>query len=187
MSTDNDAPTAVVDEPPRASAPPSAAPAESSAAGVRRARANRVKVPALLVYIAFLAAGIVLDRQLALPFPGDGAVSALGTLVLAAGLVLVVWTLLQFLFARVSPASFGPTRRLIVTGPFAWSRHPLYTGGLAAYVGAALLGGWTLTLLGAVPLALVIRRFFMEREEAYLEDQFGDEYRHYATRVRRWI
>jgi len=42
-------------------------------------------------------------------------------------------------------------------------------------------------LLTLVPFALVIRYGVVAREEAYLERKFGDVYRHYRARVRRWL
>ncbi len=147
----------------------------------------REKVPALFVYIAFFAVGFMLDRLLPLPFSSGAIGRIAGWVLLAPGLAMIVWTLLTFLVKRVSPASFVPTRGLIVTGPFRLSRHPLYLAGLVAYLGGALLGNLPWTLVAAVPLAMVIQRLFVEREEAYLEERFGDEYRAYKARVRRWI
>jgi protein-S-isoprenylcysteine O-methyltransferase Ste14 len=115
------------------------------------------------------------------------ATTALGVPLLAIGLVFVVWTLLQFLVQRVSPASFLPTNKLIVAGPFRWSRNPLYAAGLAGYLGGALWGGWLWVLLCAVPLVLIVSRYAIAREELYLEEKFGDEYRAYAARVHRWV
>jgi protein-S-isoprenylcysteine O-methyltransferase Ste14 len=44
---------------------------------------------------------------------------------------------------------------------------------------------WVLAMLA--PLYLVLRYGVVGREEAYLERKFGDDYRHYKSRVRRWI
>jgi protein-S-isoprenylcysteine O-methyltransferase Ste14 len=55
------------------------------------------------------------------------------------------------------------------------------------YVGIGLVvrSPWILILL--LPLALTIRYGVVAREEAYLERRFGDAYRGYKTRVRRWL
>jgi protein-S-isoprenylcysteine O-methyltransferase Ste14 len=44
---------------------------------------------------------------------------------------------------------------------------------------------WLLLML--VPFALVIRYGVVAREESYLERKFGDNYRGYRSRVRRWL
>lgn len=80
-----------------------------------------------------------------------------------------------------------PTTALVTTGPYALSRNPLYLSLTVAYLGAVALANalWPLVLL---PFALfVIRTRVIAKEEAYLERKFGDAYRAYRARVRRWI
>jgi protein-S-isoprenylcysteine O-methyltransferase Ste14 len=76
---------------------------------------------------------------------------------------------------------------IVATGPYRFSRNPMYVAMSAVYVGLSLLMGvvWPLVLLPIVLLslsALVIRR-----EERYLGDAFGEEYGAYRARVRRWL
>jgi protein-S-isoprenylcysteine O-methyltransferase Ste14 len=52
-------------------------------------------------------------------------------------------------------------------------------------IGVAARSPWTLML--TLPLAITIRYGVVAREEAYLERQFGDTYRDYKARVRRWL
>lgn len=80
-----------------------------------------------------------------------------------------------------------PALALVTDGPFRVSRNPLYLATTGLYVAIALLIDtlWPLLLLPGVLLVLdwgVIRR-----EERYLEAKFGDAYRVYRARVRRWI
>jgi protein-S-isoprenylcysteine O-methyltransferase Ste14 len=78
-------------------------------------------------------------------------------------------------------------RTLLTRGPFRYSRNPLYVGLILVYVGIALLydSGWALLLLPAA--ALLLHYGAVLPEERYLEAKFGDEYRAYKTRVRRWV
>jgi protein-S-isoprenylcysteine O-methyltransferase Ste14 len=80
-----------------------------------------------------------------------------------------------------------PTTALVVTGPYRWSRNPLYLAMILVYVGLgiAALSLWALLL--AVPLVLLLNYGVIIREEAYLERKFGADYRAYRERVRRWI
>jgi protein-S-isoprenylcysteine O-methyltransferase Ste14 len=80
-----------------------------------------------------------------------------------------------------------PAVVLVTNGPFRFSRNPLYVALTGLYVGVALLidGLWTLLLL--VPLLVVTQQGIVRREERYLERKFGEEYRTYKIRVRRWI
>ncbi|MFL6192698.1 MAG: methyltransferase family protein, partial [Thermoanaerobaculia bacterium] len=66
-------------------------------------------------------------------------------------------------------------------------RNPMYLGMTLLYLGLALWIGtlWPLPLL---PVALwATQRYVIAREERYLEAKFGDDYRRYKERVRRWI
>jgi len=68
-----------------------------------------------------------------------------------------------------------------------WSRNPIYLGLFLVYggIGLAARSPWALIL--TLPLAITIRYGVVAREEAYLEGRFGDAYREYKARVRRWI
>jgi protein-S-isoprenylcysteine O-methyltransferase Ste14 len=80
-----------------------------------------------------------------------------------------------------------PATALVTEGPFRYTRNPLYVGLTLMYAGLALLipALWPLLLL--VPVLLVMRWGVIAREERYLERKFGDPYRAYLGRVRRWI
>lgn len=156
-----------------------AAPAEAKVANV--------KVPPILIYALFLAAAFAVDRLLPLRVPVGAAVRTAGYALIVAGCALIVWSILTFVLARVIPLPFTPPARLITAGPLRLSRNPIYLGGMVAYVGTAFVGGWIWVLVTALPLGLVVQRFVIAREERYLAQEFGDEYRAYAARVRRWI
>jgi len=76
---------------------------------------------------------------------------------------------------------------LVIWGPYRFTRNPMYVGMATLYVGGTLLLNdlWPLALLPVV-ITLVQRRV-IAKEEAYLERTFGDVYRAYKARVRRWI
>jgi len=81
----------------------------------------------------------------------------------------------------------APTQRVVTGGAFKYSRNPLYMGLVIAFIGlaAALDKPWLLIL---TPVAmLVTTRFLILPEERYLEAKFGDEYRRYKRKVRRWL
>jgi protein-S-isoprenylcysteine O-methyltransferase Ste14 len=55
------------------------------------------------------------------------------------------------------------------------------------YVGLSLLFAWGWALLLLVPVLVILQLAVIRREEAYLERRFGDQYRQYRVRVRRWL
>lgn len=81
----------------------------------------------------------------------------------------------------------APTQRVVTSGAFKYSRNPLYMGLVVALIGlaAALDKPWLLLL---TPVAMLITaQVLVAPEERYLEAKFGDEYRRYKQRVRRWL
>ena len=80
-----------------------------------------------------------------------------------------------------------PTRALVTTGVHGWSRNPIYLGLFLLYGGIAFAARSPWALILTLPLAITIRSGVVAREEAYLERRFGDAYRSYKARVRRWL
>jgi protein-S-isoprenylcysteine O-methyltransferase Ste14 len=76
--------------------------------------------------------------------------------------------------------------RLVDSGPYVFSRNPMYVAWTLGYVGVALVAGtaWPLLLL---PVVLVVTQVVVRREERSLERQFGDAYRTYKASVRRYL
>ncbi|WP_243720283.1 methyltransferase family protein [Luteimonas aestuarii] len=136
------------------------------------------------------AAGAGLQQALGLPLPqgvAREAMQAIGTGLANAGLVLVLWCFVLFARARTTLLPGDAPARLILHGPFRWSRNPIYVGMLASYIGLALMLDvpWALATL-AVPV-LVLQRSIVPWEEGRLHARFPREYADYARRVRRWL
>jgi protein-S-isoprenylcysteine O-methyltransferase Ste14 len=142
-----------------------------------------------LLFLAALLLGIASDRLLPLPFavPEADLVhwSIAGFLILI-GLALAAAGIRNFSRAATPVPTNEPTRALVTTGIHGWTRNPIYLGMFLVYggIGVAARSPWTLIL--TLPLAITIRYGVVAREEAYLERRFGDAYRGYKARVRRW-
>jgi protein-S-isoprenylcysteine O-methyltransferase Ste14 len=80
-----------------------------------------------------------------------------------------------------------PTTTIVDTGPYRFTRNPIYLGMVLGLIGLAIALNSLWLLLTLVPFAVVIRYGVIAREEAYLERKFGDVYRRYRARVRRWL
>ena len=109
-------------------------------------------------------------------------------------LPLLAWGYLQYtLVGRYRARKGGggpgisvPPERLVTGGPYRWCRNPMYLGHLIFLAGLALfLQSW----LGAAVLACHLAWFDRRArdDEARLAALFGDAYRDYAARVRRWV
>lgn len=80
-----------------------------------------------------------------------------------------------------------PTTALVVDGIYRRTRNPFYLGAVLVYLGLGVAAAsfWTIVLV--IPLLWVINTGVIAPEERYLERKFGDAYRAYRVRVRRWI
>jgi protein-S-isoprenylcysteine O-methyltransferase Ste14 len=143
-----------------------------------------------LLFLAALLIGFVLDRLLPLSFPvpgGDLVYWSIGGSLILIGLAIFAAGVRNFLRAGTPIPTNEPTRALVTTGINGWTRNPIYLGMFLIYggVGVAAQSSWLLIL--TLPLAIAIRYGVVVREEAYLEQRFGDAYRDYKARVRRWL
>jgi len=75
----------------------------------------------------------------------------------------------------------------VAAGAYRFTRNPVYLGMVLGLIGLAIAFNSLWLLMALVPFALVIRYGVITREEAYLERKFGDVYRRYRARVRRWL
>jgi protein-S-isoprenylcysteine O-methyltransferase Ste14 len=80
-----------------------------------------------------------------------------------------------------------PTLAIVSDGPFRFTRNPLYVSLTGLYVGIALLVNALWPLLLLLPALVVLQWGVVAREERYLEAKFGETYRAYRSRVRRWF
>ncbi len=111
-----------------------------------------------------------------------------GIVLLVAGVALTGWAQLTFKrhSAEIYPWAEGHST-LVTSGPFRFSRNPMYLGLIVLGVGAALIAGTWLMWLVPVLLFVLDNFVIIPFEERSMERAFGDAYRDYRARVRRWI
>ena len=115
------------------------------------------------------------------------ALKLAGTLLLLAGLGCMAWAALSFIKADTPVVPFEPSTVLVTTGPYRFTRNPMYLSMVLLLLGGALLMGAVSALLPVIAFAAIIQRRFIIREEAFLTGIFGDAYPQYCQRVRRWL
>jgi len=77
--------------------------------------------------------------------------------------------------------------RLVTTGPFRFSRNPLYLALLLVHSAFAIMSNSLWLALGTGVLLVLLDRLVVVREEATIQNAFGTEYSNYVARVRRWL
>jgi protein-S-isoprenylcysteine O-methyltransferase Ste14 len=144
-----------------------------------------------LLYLGAAAAGAVLDALWPATILPRGLPALVqypvGAALILAGLALVVACARRFLAAGTNVPTTRPTTAIVTSGLYRFSRNPIYVGLTLAYLGIAVAAdsAWILALV--VPVLLVMRYGVIAREERYLDEKFGDDYRRYKGSVRRWL
>jgi protein-S-isoprenylcysteine O-methyltransferase Ste14 len=148
----------------------------------------QVIIPPPLAWGLAIVAGLALKWLVPLPFlPADLPTGWLGAIVFVLALALGVWAIVTMTRAGSNVPTNLPTTTIVESGPYRFTRNPIYLGMFLVLTGLAIAFDnlWLLVML--LPFALVIRYGIVAREEAYLERKFGDVYLDYRSRVRRWL
>ncbi len=103
------------------------------------------------------------------------------------GVGLAVWGDTIFKREKTTIKSYNMPSKLVTGGPFAISRHPIYLGMLLALAGVAILCGSLTPWIFPALFAAVIEVLFIPFEEHAMETEFGEAYREYKSKVRRWL
>jgi protein-S-isoprenylcysteine O-methyltransferase Ste14 len=160
----------------------------ASDAGASRGNAG-VITPPPLIFLGFLALAAVLEAFAPSPtatlFPHARYVA--GAALFIIGLLIGIAGVRRLRAAATNISTDLPTTALVVDGIYRRSRNPLYLAMALAYIGLAIAAGsaWAIGLLA--PLLVLMHVGVISREERYLEREFGDAYRQYKSRVRRWL
>jgi protein-S-isoprenylcysteine O-methyltransferase Ste14 len=142
-----------------------------------------------LIFLGFLAAAAVLEAVVPLSILAAHVFLRYlaGSALAAGGFVMIAMGTQRFLAAGTNIPPTLPTTALVVDGIYRRTRNPLYLGMTLVYLGLGVAAG-SLWAIGLVVLLMwVINVGVVAREERYLERKFGDTYRAYKARVRRWI
>ena len=139
-----------------------------------------------------LLAGALLLITLALHFmlPEERTVGweqFIGLLFVAAGAGLSSFAAAIFQARETTRNPWGEPTAFVVVPPYTWTRNPMYLGLAMTLFGLAIFFGSIVMLLAPAAFVALIDRMVIPREEETMERLFGQEYRDYTYRVRRWI
>ena len=147
----------------------------------------QVIAPPPLIYLSGFTVGIVLHLLKPLPFLPKNLVLPLGVVLIVISIMLVITAMREFIKAKTNIDVRKPTTSIVSTGPYQFTRNPIYLSMTLLVLGIAV---WvnTLWILITLVLVLLVMQFgVIAREEAYLVKKFGGEYLQYKTKVRRWM
>jgi protein-S-isoprenylcysteine O-methyltransferase Ste14 len=111
----------------------------------------------------------------------------LGLVFVVPGILILLQSGASFLKAKTGMLPFSEATTLVTGGMYRFSRNPMYLGMVLFLLGVALYLGSLSALIPVAVYAWIIDRQFIRNEEIFLTGIFGDEFKEYMKRVRRWI
>jgi len=140
-----------------------------------------------LIYLTSLILGAVIHLALPVPFLPRTVAVPLGVPLVAAAIALFSYSVAIFRAAGTPVPARKPTTVIVRTGPYRFSRNPIYLAFSVFQLGIAI---WvnSVWLLATLVVAVALTNYVViRREELYLERKFGAQYLDYKASVRRWL
>jgi protein-S-isoprenylcysteine O-methyltransferase Ste14 len=143
-----------------------------------------------LIYGAAILTGALSGYVLPTPWPVSPTsdfLLAIGGLMIAGALFIDFSAMRTMTKAKTTIMPNKGSDHLVASGPFSFSRNPIYLANTMITIGLGFMSGiiWFLPL--ALIAAVLTQHLAIKREEAHLEARFGKAFREYAKKVRRWI
>ncbi|MHB8301265.1 MAG: methyltransferase family protein [Acidobacteriaceae bacterium] len=123
------------------------------------------------------------DRDL---FSPASSLHAVGFFLTLAGCGFAIWARIVLGRNWSGTVTVKEDHELTTRGPYAWVRHPIYSGLLLALLGTALVMGRPVYFL-AIPLCVLAASLKLRTEERFMQETFGEQYRSYRQRVKALI
>jgi protein-S-isoprenylcysteine O-methyltransferase Ste14 len=155
-------------------------------------RPDSTDTPRVLIFPPFLFGGTLLVGLLLHWLHPISLMPALAARILGVVVFILSGVLGYFAQRELERAATNvrpdkPTTVVVMAGPYRITRNPLYIAALGVYIGVAIFVNAVVPLLLLIPVFAVLHWGIVLREERYLESKFGDGYRAYRARVRRWL
>ena len=116
-----------------------------------------------------------------------GAWGWLGAIPIGVGVVVMVVSNRKFQAVGTVISPFDTPSSLVISGPFRFSRNPMYVAMILILIGGALAWGTVTPFVVPPIMAWILATRFIPVEEAALSTEFGAGYDEYKSRVRRWL
>lgn len=136
--------------------------------------------------LAYLLAGLFPVFRFAAVM-SDPVWGTVGAVLIGLALALTGWAAMTFAVHRTTLLPGETPTALVTTGPYAWSRNPIYVADVVLLVGWCMLLGAITPFLLIVPFARILEYRFILPEEARLEATFPDDFADWSQHVRRWV
>jgi protein-S-isoprenylcysteine O-methyltransferase Ste14 len=139
-----------------------------------------------IIYLAAILVGLALHFAWPIRFV-PGVARPFGALIAVFAVTLFIWSIRTFRLAGTPVPGNRPTTTIVKTGPYRFSRNPIYLAFSLFQTGIALTVNEAWFLATLLPALSAMSFVVIPREERYLEARFTEEYAAYKASVRRWV
>ena len=146
---------------------------------------KNIHPPFVALFYIFIA--LVLGRVIVIPFVIPQIARNIGLALTFIGFLFGVGAFIEFRKARTTLDPHGSVKTLVMNGIYRITRNPIYFGFLLMVIGFPLNNGHFWGFLTAPFYIVSMNQLVIEKEEAYLEKKFKEQYTAYRLRVRRWL
>ncbi len=140
-----------------------------------------------LLLLGSLVLGFAARWLAPLNFLPGGVTGTVGPIIFGVSIILFVWAVFSLRRGGASIPTGEPTEKIISSGPYGFSRNPIYLAMILLQIGVSFWANSLWFLLFAALSAGLLVWGVISREELYLEHKFGADYTAYKTRVRQWL
>jgi protein-S-isoprenylcysteine O-methyltransferase Ste14 len=140
-----------------------------------------------LVYLGSIALGVILHFAWPISLLPRGVSPRFGALMIVLAIGLFLLAVRTFRAAGTPVPGNRPTTTIVRTGPYRFSRNPIYLAFSLFQLGIALWVNSLWLVVTLLPAVAVMALVVIPKEERYLEARFPSEYPPYKTSVRRWL
>lgn len=145
----------------------------------------KIHPPILLLFHLF--AVFILKRLLPLSFAFPNVFVWVGYAFVLVGLSLAFSAVSRFMQAHTTVDPHGSVNTIVTSGPYRFSRNPIYLGFVCMLIGFPFIFRTYWGLILSPLFIILMNMLVIQHEEAYLEKKFGEQYTSFKSRVRRWL
>lgn len=136
--------------------------------------------------LGILLIGLAANFLLRWSFPDWPAPFAVGLIPVLLGTLLIAWAGSEFSSHKTTLMPSEAASTLVKSGPYRYSRNPIYLSMMLVYSGISLMFNSPLALILVLPVIMLLNNQ-ARREERYLEWAFRDQFIEYKKKVPRWL
>ena len=146
-----------------------------------------VKLPPPILFLGLGLIGVGMEYAIPLSIGIDSPANYSGIGVIIISIVSIMFMSKLFERNKTAIEPWKTTSKIITTGPYKYSRNPIYILFCGVPVGLGIAFDTYWALFAFIPALIIVYYSAVKKEEKYLEAKFGQEYLDYKGKVRRWL